>query len=156
MACSVLVIDEDPAFRGLVSEALDGHRVVEAETAAAALEALSGDSFELLVVDGLLPDMVGVDLLEEARRLGVTTPAVFVSGLRWSAATFERLEIGLGVLLALRKPVSRHELTAQLRGLLEPPAAGEAVAEPAPVTPEPEVRARLEALREAYAESLKR
>ena len=156
MGRRLLVVDDDNAFRALVATSVevDGHEVVEARDVAEAAALFDAHRYDLLVVDGLLPDGTGVELLEAARAHGVRAPAIFVSGAHWSQATLERLKHSLGVVLAIRKPVSAGELGAQLAAVLARDA----------VTPEPppepsgllrsDVRARLAALDEAFAQKL--
>ena len=61
-ACKVLVVEDDPAVRNLVSTALGsrGYRHAEVATGTAALAALTADAPDVLLLDLGLPDMAGV------------------------------------------------------------------------------------------------
>ena len=68
---SILVVEDDPVFRAVFARrlALDAPRVDAVSDAAAALEALAADSWDLICVDDGLPDRPGRELAAEIRRL---------------------------------------------------------------------------------------
>ena len=81
----VLVVDDDPTMRDLVSIRLRkaGHRVLCAESAAEALELVeSRGAPDVAVLDVTMPGMTGLELLPAMRsRDGLEAlPAVFLSG----------------------------------------------------------------------------
>ncbi len=155
MGCSLLLLDDDDTFRQLVLDALDGqgHDILETVRADQALEALEHETFDLLIVDALLPDMTGEQLLERARQRGVRSPAVLVAGSQARTGTPERLEDELGVVLVLRKPVGRGELAVQVGGALER-SAGKRARMDTPSRPLLSLPGRLAARRAAYAARL--
>jgi two-component system KDP operon response regulator KdpE len=64
----ILVVEDEPQIRRFVCAALeDEGRVVEAGSAAAALEAFTGPAPALAIIDLGLPDRDGVDLIRELR-----------------------------------------------------------------------------------------
>jgi CheY-like chemotaxis protein/two-component sensor histidine kinase len=69
-AYSVLVVDDDPAARRLTRGILEreGWRVAEAENGMAALEALSQDRPDIILLDLGMPVMDGFAFVEELRR----------------------------------------------------------------------------------------
>ena len=66
-AGSVLLVDDEEKLLKSLGRALrsDGHRVMEATGAAAARTLLSTHTFDVLVVDNLMPDVTGLDLIRE-------------------------------------------------------------------------------------------
>ena len=67
---SILLVDDEDLVRMATAEMLRemGHQVAEAESGAAALAQIaSGDPFDLLITDYLMPGMRGSELVEEAR-----------------------------------------------------------------------------------------
>jgi PAS domain S-box-containing protein len=74
---AVLVVEDEPSVRSLTTRILlaAGHTVVEASDGAEALQALSEESFDLLVSDIIMPGMSGSEL-----RRKVDLPAVLMSG----------------------------------------------------------------------------
>ena len=72
MACSVLLIDDDPAFRRLARRTLRGSGLTvigEADTAAAGTSAARSLKPEIMLVDIGLPDNDGISLATELSAL---------------------------------------------------------------------------------------
>lgn len=67
----VLVVDDSATVRQQVRTVLeaDGFAVLEAEDGRAALRALDGAVFDLLIVDVHMPEMDGITFVAEARKL---------------------------------------------------------------------------------------
>jgi len=66
----ILVVDDHPTTRLKLSLGLQkqGHTVAEAENGVQALEILRSDSFDLLLLDIVMPEMDGYQVLEEMKR----------------------------------------------------------------------------------------
>src|SRR3989337_2937595 len=66
-AGSVLLVDDEDKLLKSLGRALrsEGHRVVEATGASAARRLLSDQTFDVLVVDNLMPDVTGLDLIRD-------------------------------------------------------------------------------------------
>lgn len=130
----ILIVDDDPAFRALVSHLLDraGLAVVEAAGGEEGLAAATRSRPEAVLLDVALPDIGGFELCRELRdRLGDELPVIFVSGTR-----VEPHDRAAGLLLGgddyLVKPVDPDELLARLRRALSRSRTGkeESRAEP--------------------------
>src|SRR6185503_12774843 len=67
----VLVVDDERSMRELLSIVLrrDGYDVLIAEDGAAAVELLKRERVDILITDIRMPQMNGVDLLREAKRI---------------------------------------------------------------------------------------
>lgn len=66
----ILLIDDDPNFRAMASGILK-EKDIEVISAASAREAkieLMQGHFDLMIVDGILPDMDGLSFIEEQRK----------------------------------------------------------------------------------------
>ena len=106
----VLIVDDEPAIRSLLVEALRnwGYETVEAETGAAALAAVVTEQPAALLLDINLPDSYGLDLLPEIKRrrqqiavIMITAETLFenaVAALRGGADDFIGKPINLGEL----------------------------------------------------------
>lgn len=116
----ILVIDDDADFRALIRPELEssGFTVAEAATAAAARRLLPKLKPSLLIVDGLLPDQLGIKLIEELRAEGDPTPMVFASAFWKDLTSFKRLTRDLGVAVVTHKPVVPTVLAEQVRRIL--------------------------------------
>ncbi len=99
----VLMIDDDEQYRELVRHFCSrrGHVCAGVDTVAAALAALAGQSFDVLLLDMHLPGTSGESVLREIRAAGHTVPAIALSG-DVSSADLAVLR-PLGVLQALEK-----------------------------------------------------
>lgn len=117
----ILVVDDTPASRELLARRLarEGHVVSRAGSGREALALLAALPFDLVLVDILMPDMNGIELLarlrgdERLRELAV----VMVSGLRESEAVVRCIEAG--ALDYLPKPVDPVLLRARVNACLE-------------------------------------
>ena len=69
---SVLVVDDEPTVREVVVGYLrrDGHNVSEAADGPAAIAQLESGSFDLVVLDMMLPGVNGLDILRRIRATG--------------------------------------------------------------------------------------
>lgn len=145
---SLLLIDDDREFHTLVTGALKSHGIelVSALRADEGLEKIKGRSFDLIMVDGLLPDKSGVTLIEELRAAGNKTPVVFISAFWKDTTTYLHLTRDLGVVLVLHKPVAPFELADQVAQFV--------AAARAPADQEALKRARLEFAKVEYAKQL--
>ena len=118
----VLVIDDEPFVREFIEQALAGwgHDVICAEGAVSGLQALCHprEPLDLVILDMVMPDGHGLEMLREARRRGVTTPVIFTSG--FSRPTRGEAEPE-GVVGFLQKPYGMAELADALDAALEPP-----------------------------------
>lgn len=125
---SVLVVEDEPAVRALVVEALAhmGCETFESADGAAALEQLRTlPHLDLLVTDMGLPGLNGRQLADAARVQRPALRVLFMTGYAEAAAAAEGfLEPGMEL---ITKPFSLDALDATLRGLL-----GNAQEDPAP------------------------
>ena len=113
-ACKVLVVEDDPAVRNLVSTALGsrGYRHAEVATGTAALAALTADAPDVLLLDLGLPDMDGVRIIERLRTWS-EMPIIVISARSDDADKVEALDAGADDYLT--KPFSVNELLARVR-----------------------------------------
>lgn len=119
----LLLVDDDEPLRQALVEQLKLHEefVTEtADTAAKAIEIVTQQHFDVILLDVGLPDLDGRELCRVLRRNGVRTPIVMLTGADSEADTIMGLDSGandyitkpfrLGVLLArLRAQLRQHE-----------------------------------------------
>lgn len=117
---SILILDDDPTFRGLVANLLrpHGYRVVEANSPAEANTILSKKETVLAIVDYRLPQMDGMTWITKLREAGGNTPIVFCSAVPCDAKTFSWLRNILSVALIVQKPIIPSAFLQQIESLL--------------------------------------
>lgn len=106
----VLLVEDDDGTRGMFETALigAGYVVHTARTGAGALTRLRSESFDLVVLDLMLPGITGPEVLDAMRQGPATAqlPVIVVTG-----ATLNQRELGnLSVVTMLRKPVDPDDL----------------------------------------------
>jgi two-component system phosphate regulon response regulator PhoB len=116
----VLVVDDEPDIAALVAYHLAkaGYRVATAATGAEAVEAAAGQGPALVVLDLMLPDMSGFDVLERLRAAeGTREVAVLMLTARRDEA--DRIRgLALGADDYLTKPFSPTELVLRVGAIL--------------------------------------
>jgi DNA-binding response OmpR family regulator len=117
---TVLILDDDRVFRRLLVDSLEkrGHRVLQAGRASEADALLDTENPDLLLVDGLLPDTTGVQWIEKLRRLGRTTPVLFVTSFWKTMKDFELVTKTLGSTHLVRKPAEATQVADRVDALL--------------------------------------
>jgi len=124
----LLVVDDDRRIRALLLRYLlaEGYRVSTAETAREARTKLEGLSFDLLVLDVMMPGENGFDLVR-AIRTNSTVPILMLTARDEKESRIMGLEIGADDYLA--KPFEPRELSLRIANILKrakPPAVSPA------------------------------
>jgi DNA-binding NtrC family response regulator len=119
---SVLVVDDEPLIRWSLKKGLTrrGHHVVEAQTAADALESIGVDQnrFSVVILDYRLPDRQDLSLLADVRRLLPNAAVVMMTA-------YGDPEMRTGAMkLGARAVVDKPFQVSQLITLVESPAVG--------------------------------
>ena len=111
----ILVVEDDAAIRGLVTEVLrdDGYDVSEAANGVEALAYVGNHEPDLIVLDLMMPVMDGWTFVEECRRTARCSevPIVVTSASHDLSGTAERLR-SYGVRTCLAKPFDVDGLLA--------------------------------------------
>ena len=78
----VLIADDDPLLLELLQDFLtgQGYEVAAVATGAQVLDAVPTFQPDVIVVDMVLPDLSGTDVLTALRRAGLTVPVILISG----------------------------------------------------------------------------
>src|SRR3989442_1504396 len=119
---TLLLVDDEQKIRRVLGEALraEGHEVIEAAGAREAQRTLADRTIDVLIIDNLMPDMTGLDLIRE---LVASTPeAERPQILMMTAhATIESAieAMKLGALDFLQKPFEVDELLVVVRRALD-------------------------------------
>jgi two-component system catabolic regulation response regulator CreB len=116
MSQRILVVEDEPAIAESVAYALsrDGFEVEIAATAGAARAAVAGA--DLVILDLMLPDDSGFNLISGWRRAGLPTPVIVLSSRDGEADRVAALESGADDYVT--KPFSPREVVARARAVL--------------------------------------
>ena len=89
----VLVVDDERSMRELLSIVLrrDGYEVLIAEDGAAGLELLKRERIDILITDLRMPQMSGVDLLREAKRIAPDIVSIVMTAFATTDTAVEAL-----------------------------------------------------------------
>ena len=92
----VLVVDDERSMRELLSIVLrrDGYEVLIAEDGVAAVELLKRERVDILITDIRMPQMNGVDLLREAKRLAPDIVSIVMTAFSSTETAVEALRLG--------------------------------------------------------------
>ena len=113
----LLIIEDDRDAAGYMAKGLkeSGHNVDYAHTGKEGLLLAAGGSYDVLVVDRMLPELDGLNLVKTLRATGNQTPVLFVSALGEVDERVKGLRSGGDDYLA--KPYAFSELLARLESL---------------------------------------
>ena len=111
---TILLLDDDLFFRRAAAASLaHRHEVVEVSRCREANQQLQARPFDMLIVDGLLPDGDGLQWIGKFRERDAVTPILFVSAFRKDDLETQKLK--LPNLTVLHKPLLPAELMAKVR-----------------------------------------
>ena len=114
----VLLVEDDLILSDNISEwlKLEHYLVDSVANGSEALDRLRFYQFDVIILDWMIPGMVGVDVCKEFRAHGGTTPILLLTGKK----SISEKELGLdaGADDYLTKPFHFKELSARLRALM--------------------------------------
>jgi PAS domain S-box-containing protein len=121
----LLIAEDDEAGRRMLSLILQerGYAVTTARDGAEALVLLTAapGAYALLILDMVMPNGSGLDVLERARRLRPGIPAILMSG--YSDEVIREKGLTLDAVPILRKPINVETLCTRVREALDEGAA---------------------------------
>ncbi|HEY4299765.1 MAG TPA: response regulator transcription factor [Candidatus Didemnitutus sp.] len=121
---SILLVEDEQKTLESLAEGLrlEEWRVATATTGDEAIAMLAEQSFDLIILDWMLPGRDGVEILGQLRARGSQTPVLMLSARRALDDRVAGLESGADDYLA--KPFAFAELLARCRALLRRPILG--------------------------------
>ncbi|MGD9146917.1 MAG: response regulator transcription factor [Anaerolineae bacterium] len=114
---TILVVDDEPAIVQVIHERLarEGFQVHAAGDGAAALAAVH-ESLDLIILDLMLPDMDGFEVLRRLRQGGSDLPVIILTARDDDVDVVVGLELGADDYVV--KPFNPRELVARVRAIL--------------------------------------
>jgi len=120
MTTTILAVEDEPAIRDMIRYSLEreNYRVVTADTVAQARQMLGDQTVDLALVDWMLPDASGLELIRYLRKqpLSQNLPIVVLTARSDEQDIARGLDAGADDYVT--KPFSPRELHARLRALL--------------------------------------
>jgi DNA-binding response OmpR family regulator len=117
----ILIVEDEPSIAHFIRQGLDeaGYAVDLVEDGRSGLEYARVVDYDVLVLDIMLPQMNGLELLRELRRQGDKTPALMLTARDTIDDRVKGLDAGADDYLV--KPFAFPELLARIRALLRRP-----------------------------------
>ena len=118
----VLLVEDETALQEALRDILNANRYTVdcCETGTDALDLMCSGSYDLVLLDRMLPGLDGLSVLRQARDAGVHTPVLMLTALDAVGDRVAGLDAGADDYLP--KPFDTRELVARLRALTRRPA----------------------------------
>lgn len=112
-----MLVEDEVKLSELVKHGLEqvGHSISLSSHGRGAVEQVRSDDFDLILLDVMLPDQNGFDVLKAIRKSRVETPVIFISALSESEHVIKGLD--LGAVDYIKKPFDFEELKARIRNV---------------------------------------
>jgi two-component system response regulator PilR (NtrC family) len=120
LAPRVLVVDDERSMRELLSIVLrrDGYEVLVAADGRAAVAALGRERIDVLITDIRMPDMTGVDVLREAKRIDPAIVTIIMTAFASTDTAVDALRLGAADYVH-KSPNAVNDLRLRVRKELE-------------------------------------
>src|SRR3989338_4879697 len=108
----ILVVDDEKALTSLFQDYLEftgGHKITIADSGLKALELIKKQKQDLIILDQMMPDINGTDVVFELKKSSQTADIPIVIFSAADAPPFEE-KIALGIIDYLRKPIDFEKL----------------------------------------------
>jgi DNA-binding response OmpR family regulator len=114
----ILVVEDEPAMQTGLRDNLEieGYEVTVVGDGKQGLHDLLGQTWDLVILDVMLPKMSGYDVLRESRSKGVRTPVIMLTAKSEEVDKVLGLELGADDYIT--KPFSLRELLARVKAVL--------------------------------------
>jgi DNA-binding response OmpR family regulator len=117
----ILIIEDDPAIVAGLSDTLteEHFEVASVMSGQMGYEKAKEGSYDLIILDLILPEKNGVDICKDLRKDGINTPILMLTGKKEEIDKVIGLEVGADDYVT--KPFSLRELVARVKALLRRP-----------------------------------
>ncbi len=114
----ILIVEDEPSMRMGLSDNLEfeGYEVSVSSDGQAGLQLILNNSFDLVVLDVMLPSMTGFEICKTVRKKGNSTPIILLTAKGEEIDKVRGLELGADDYIT--KPFSLRELLARIKAVL--------------------------------------
>lgn len=118
MSYSILIVEDEPNMRLGLKDNLEfeGYSVDLAEDGAEGLDKILKTSYDLIIMDVMMPKMSGLDACKKAREAGIEAPILLLTAKSEEIDKVIGLELGADDYVT--KPFSLRELLARIKAIL--------------------------------------
>ncbi len=112
---NVLVVEDEPGIYKFLKQGLEeeGYVVEIADDGIKGLELAIGKSFDIILLDWMLPGMPGLEVCKQLRSKNINTPIIFLTAKDTIQETIEGLQAGANDYI--KKPFSFDELLERIK-----------------------------------------
>lgn len=112
----ILIIEDNPRLAERIKNQLQKWYIVElAQSGTEGIQAVSANSFDLILLDLGLPDMTGLEVCKHLRDISTDVPILVVTGVDTTLSRVELLDTGADDYIT--KPFEPSELIARINAL---------------------------------------
>lgn len=116
----ILIVDDEASIREMIKVALElvGFKCIEAASAIEAMPLIVDERPDLILLDWMMPEVSGIELLRRLRREQVTQeiPVILLTAKAEEQNTVQALDAGADDYVT--KPFSARELTSRIKSVL--------------------------------------
>ncbi|BCJ87857.1 response regulator transcription factor [Effusibacillus dendaii] len=114
----ILIVEDEESIRKLVQYNLvqAGYEILEADNGLTAIEMVKTERPDLVILDVMLPGLNGVEVCQQMRRQGLSTPIIMLTARDDEVDRILGLEMGADDYVT--KPFSPRELAARVKAVL--------------------------------------
>lgn len=111
----ILVVEDEQKLAGFIHQGLQqaGYLVQVSNNGSEALNKIASETFNLILLDLMLPGMTGIEILKNMRAFNISCPVIILSALSGTPQVVEGLD--LGAVDYIKKPFEWDELLARIR-----------------------------------------
>lgn len=118
MSKKVLIVDDSLYMRTIIKDALAeaGYEIVgQAANGESAIDMSLELQPDIITLDNILPDMLGLDILKTLKEEGVTSKVLMISAVGQQSVIDEGMKLGIGGYIV--KPFSSEQLIEAIKKL---------------------------------------
>lgn len=113
----ILLVEDEPKLNEFVHKGLrqQGYQVDSVNNGSSALDLAATESYDLIILDLMLPGQSGFDVLDNLRRFEIKIPVMIMSALNGTERVIEGLD--KGAIDYIKKPFDFGEFLARVRAV---------------------------------------